>query len=57
MLGGFTTMSSSSAETFDMLDRGDTGLGLAYCVGTLCATLEAVLLVDRLTTDENRRAL
>jgi CrcB protein len=57
MLGGFTTMSAASAETFDLLDRGDTGLGLAYCVGTLCASLAAVLLVDRLTSDEHRRAL
>ena len=37
-----------------LLDRGATGLGLAYCVGTLCASLLAVLLVDRLTTEQRR---
>ena len=55
VLGGFTTMSAASAETFDLLDRGHLGLGLAYCVGTLAAAIAAVLLVDRLTTDEQRR--
>jgi CrcB protein len=54
-LGGFTTMSAASVETFALLDRGDVGLGLAYCLGTLVAALAAVLLVDRLTTDEQRR--
>jgi CrcB protein len=55
VLGGFTTMSAASVETFDLLDRGHLGLGLAYCLGTLAAALVAVLLVDRLTTDEQRR--
>jgi CrcB protein len=55
VLGGFTTMSAASAETFDLLDRGHLGLGLAYCLGTLAAALAAVLLVDHLTTDEQRR--
>jgi len=54
VLGGFTTMSAASAETFVLLDRGATGLGLTYCVGTLCASLLAVLLVDRLTTEQER---
>ena len=54
VLGGFTTMSAASAETFDLLDRGATGLGLAYCIGTLCASLLAVLLLDRFTTDDQR---
>ena len=54
VLGGFTTMSAASAETFVLLDRGATGLGLTYCVGTLCASLSAVLLVDRLTTEQQR---
>jgi len=57
VLGGFTTMSAASAETFVLLDRGATGLGLAYCVGTLCASLLAVLIVDRLTTEQRRHAL
>jgi fluoride exporter len=55
VLGGFTTMSASSAETFALLDHGATSLGLAYCVGTLCASLSAVLLVDRLTTEQQRQ--
>ncbi len=55
VLGGFTTMSAASAETFVLLDRGATGLGLAYCAGTLCASLLAVLLVDRLTTEQQRQ--
>jgi len=48
-LGGFTTMSAASTDTFALLDLGATGLGLAYCLGTLCASLLAVLLVDRIT--------
>jgi CrcB protein len=54
VLGGFTTMSAASTETFVLLDRGATGLGLAYCLGTLCAALLAVLLVNRITTDQQR---
>ena len=54
-LGGFTTMSAASTETFVLLDRGATGLGLAYCAGTLCASLLAVLLVNRLTTEQQRQ--
>ncbi len=54
-LGGFTTMSAASVETFGLLDAGHLGLGLAYCLGTLEAALAAVLLVDRLTTEEQRR--
>ena len=54
-LGGFTTMSAASTETFVLIDRGATGLGLTYCLGTLCASLLAVLLVDRLTTEQQRQ--
>jgi fluoride exporter len=55
VLGGFTTMSAASVETFVLLDGGATGLGLAYCVGTLCASLLAVLLVDRLSNEQQRQ--
>ena len=48
-------MSAASTETFVLLDRGAVGIGLAYCVGTLCASLLAVRLVDRLTTEQQRR--
>jgi len=51
VLGGFTTMSAASAETFVLLDQGATGLGLAYCVGTLGAALLAVLLMDRVVPE------
>ena len=54
-LGGFTTMSAASTDTFALIDGGATGLGLAYCLGTLCASLLAVLLVDRITTEQQRR--
>jgi CrcB protein len=54
VLGGFTTMSTASVETFVLLDGGHVGLATAYCVGTLAAALVAVLLVDRLTTLADR---
>ena len=54
VLGGFTTMSAASTETFVLIDHGATALGLAYCLGTLGASLLAVLLVDRITTDQQR---
>jgi fluoride exporter len=47
VLGGFTTMSVASTDTFVLLDRGETVLALAYCLGTLAAALAAVLLVER----------
>jgi CrcB protein len=48
LLGGFTTMSAASADTFALLDHGDTWLALAYCLGTLGAAVLAVTLVERL---------
>ena len=54
VLGGFTTMSAASVDTFALLDRGDVGLGLAYCLGTLGAALLAVVVVGQLTTLEQR---
>jgi CrcB protein len=56
VLGGFTTMSAASTETFVLLDRGDVSLALAYCLGTLLAALAAVAAADRLTTPEQRVA-
>jgi len=55
VLGGFTTMSAASAETFELLDGGAVGVGLAYCLGTLAAALVAVLVVDRFSTAAQRR--
>jgi len=54
VLGGFTTMSSASVETFVLLDRNQVGLAAAYCLGTLGAALLAVLAVDRFTTPAER---
>lgn len=57
VLGGFTTMSAASVDTFTLLDNGDIGLGMAYCLGTLAAALLAVLAVDRLTSESQRRTV
>ncbi len=54
VLGGFTTMSAASAETFALFDRGHPALGLAYCLGTLAAALLAVLAAERLSTADQR---
>jgi CrcB protein len=54
VLGGFTTMSAASVETFALLDRGATGTGLAYCLGTLAAALLAVVVVQRLSSGDTR---
>jgi CrcB protein len=55
VLGGFTTMSAASTDTFVLLDRGETALALAYCLGTLGAALAAVLLVERVTSPAQQR--
>lgn len=54
VLGGFTTMSAASAETFELLDGGHVATGLAYALGTMLAALAVVLLVDRFSTPERR---
>ena len=56
LLGGFTTMSAASTQTFVLLDRGEVGLGLAYAMGSVLAAVGAVLLVDRWATDDARTA-
>jgi CrcB protein len=48
VLGGFTTMSAASTDTFALLDRGDAGLAIAYSGGTLAAALLAVICAQRL---------
>ena len=47
VLGGFTTMSAASVDTFTLLDAGHVGSAAAYAVGTLGAALLAVALVNR----------
>jgi CrcB protein len=54
ILGGFTTMSAASMDTFALLDEHHVGLALGYCLGTLVAAIAAVLVVDRLTTLADR---
>lgn len=54
ILGGFTTMSTASVETFMLLDEHHIFLAIAYCLGTLAAALAAVLVVGRLTTIPDR---
>ncbi len=57
LLGGFTTMSAASTETFALIDGGDPVLAAAYLLGTVGAALLAVLVVDRWTTPEDRLLL
>jgi CrcB protein len=54
VLGGFTTMSAASTDTFALLDRGDAGLALAYSGGTLAAALLAVVCAQRLAGPASR---
>ena len=49
VLGGFTTMSAASADTFALLDGGHVGLAIGYCGGTVAAALLAVMCVNRLS--------
>lgn len=54
VLGGFTTMSTASTDTFALLDSHHVALALAYCLGTAATALAAVSVVDRLTTADER---
>ncbi|MCW2865834.1 MAG: hypothetical protein JWR20_22 [Marmoricola sp.] len=47
VLGGFTTMSTASTDTFGLLESGHAGLATAYVLGTVGAALAAVALVHR----------
>ena len=47
ILGGYTTMSAASVDTFTLLDEGRPVLALVYSLGTLAAALLAVRLVER----------
>ncbi len=49
VLGGFTTMSAASTDTFALLDAGHAGLAIGYCGGTVAAALLAVVCVQRLS--------
>ena len=54
VLGGFTTMSAASTDTFALIREDHILLALLYCLGTLAAALAVVLAVDRLTTPAER---
>jgi CrcB protein len=54
ILGGYTTMSAASVDTFTLLDEGHLGLAMAYCLGTLAAALAAVMMVERWSRPEER---
>jgi CrcB protein len=48
LLGGFTTMSAASVDTFRLLDGGATATALAYAGGTLAGALLLAGAVARL---------
>ncbi|MDX6323797.1 MAG: fluoride exporter [Nocardioidaceae bacterium] len=48
VLGGFTTLSTFSAEARALVAGGRTGLAAAYVVGSVGACLVGVAVVDRL---------
>ena len=52
VLGGFTTMSTAAVGSYDL--RHHSVLAVVYLIGTLAAALGGVLLVDRLSTPEER---
>ena len=56
VLGGYTTLSTYSEQTRDLLDRGEPGLAAAYLLGTLAACLAAVALAHRWSTPLAQRA-
>jgi CrcB protein len=56
LLGGFTTMSTASTETAQLLQDDHAAIALAYAAGTLLCAVWAALLVDRLSTPEDRLA-
>lgn len=54
VLGGFTTLSTWSADARALLAAGDTATALAYLVGTLAACLLAVAAVRRVVPPADR---
>ena len=55
MLGGFTTLSTTSEESRALLDGGRTGLAATYLLVTLGACLVAVALADRFSSRRDRQ--
>jgi CrcB protein len=54
VLGGFTTLSTYSLETRDLLAAGHWLTGSAYVLGTLVTALAAVALADRFSSTAER---
>lgn len=54
VLGGFTTMSTASAETVALLEHDRAGTALLYAGGTLIAALAAVRVVSGYVDAEAR---
>ena len=48
LLGGYTTFSAFSQETFDLFDEGRAALALSYAAGSVAVGLAAVFLGSRL---------
>ena len=48
VLGGFTTFSTFSQETFDLLDEGRIATGMTYAVGSVTLGVLGVLFGSRL---------
>jgi len=55
VLGGFTTLSTTSEEGRALIDGGHTGLASTYVLVTLGATLVGVALASRLTSRLQRQ--
>lgn len=49
VLGGFTTFSTYAVDVVQLLDRGRTGIAVAYFAGTVTAALLAVWIATVLT--------
>jgi fluoride exporter len=56
VLGGFTTMSTASAQTVVLLEHGRNTTAIGYVGGTLVAALAAVQLVSRFVDADARAA-
>ncbi len=55
VLGGFTTLSTYSAQARDLVADGAAALAALYVTGTLAACLVAVAIADRFSTAAARR--
>ncbi|MDP4032855.1 MAG: fluoride efflux transporter CrcB [Pseudorhodobacter sp.] len=44
VLGGFTTFSAFSLDAFTIWERGETGLAMAYVLGSVMLSLAAIMI-------------